>query len=414
MNIREIAAAPIDGDLRDLVAANRPTGASQTLLKRFDVCPRSAALYVAYKGGAPSHNLIRGTVFHKFAEEAINMLIASDEQHMPMDVARDLMQQVIAGTDEPLPSAEQDLLRIMAHHFADGFYIHDLEKVLCVETPVEWQVGGWTIRMRVDYAYQTHPQGIAIRDWKTAMALPSEEEFAQSFQTTCYAAGIFFGTVDGERIGDRFAEFDVGEVFPRRVTSEGEMAIRSTVLTRDRLYDFKLTVERMLERLEDGFENGNWPAVPGAHCTECAAPAMCPIASAFREFPADGDQRPQTIERFGSLAEAEDAAMRLQFLSGETARLRKSLKAWVQEHGPVFYGKDRVITIGYQERRSVKDYDELEFAIEGAVQFGHPFKLEDHIRRSNSTPFENRKVKPEDLNVSPHEVLDLEGGLVDG
>src|SRR5436190_2158512 len=112
-------------DLRHLPAVEdnveQPEALSQTFLSRMDVCARSGYLYLRHRSGPTSHAMDRGTAFHAFAERLVHLLIDSDENSAPPEIAKDLLSAVIAENPTwQLPEPEMDALRIMAYHLAEN------------------------------------------------------------------------------------------------------------------------------------------------------------------------------------------------------------------------------------------------------------------------------------------------------
>lgn len=371
----------------------RPEKASQSLLARMDVCPRSAFLYRKYGGGTQSHAMARGEVFHETVERLTQLLMDSDEKEIPPEVAKDHAQAVIEErTDLVLPEYEQDAVRLMAWNWAQGTII-DAEHVIACETMVELELGDWTIRGKIDRAEAYGPEALVI-DYKTSLAMPSQEQFERGFQGKFYALLIAEGKVEGQPfpIGRGLQGFVVSEVYPRFIREEsGELANRTTdrPYTRDELSDFKRTLLGHLEKLDHGFKTGEWPAVDGSHCATCSAPSECPIPEHLRE-----------IHEIATLADAEAAGRTLAWKKKEIADLQTSLREFAKENGAIFFDADQVWDFGYSESRSVKDFDKLRAAIMRTVELGEDFNLEDHVTVRKSNKFGIRKLTEEEREAA--------------
>jgi hypothetical protein len=59
-----------------------PKRVSVTLVKKADACPRDAGMYLRYRGGSQTGPLLRGSLFHLFAERAMAHLMMHGEQSL--------------------------------------------------------------------------------------------------------------------------------------------------------------------------------------------------------------------------------------------------------------------------------------------------------------------------------------------
>jgi RecB family exonuclease len=396
------------------------------------VCPRSAALYMRHEGGVGSHEMHRGSAFHKFAERVVLELIDRGENQMPWEVAKDLMAEVVADHPEwVIPPREMDHLRLMAFHFADTFVV-DPGRVVAVEKPFEAEVGGFRVRGKVDLAVRLDDGGVALKDWKTSPALATQEDIEGSFQLPLYAllvgegypvreepcpdhpserldepAGCLVcggtGRVETPepRIGERFTWFDLSEVYPRLEPWDEQggkvLAHRDRRMSRHELVDHRLYIEGLVAKLRHGLDTGLWPAVPDpdGHCNTCAAPQECPIPAAVR-----GSGSP--IE---SLGQAEDVGVQVAFeekaLRARKAELREYAKANDVEIpcGPnEVWGFETVeseewVTGKKIGRPTTADArEQFQAALARAIEQGEEFRYEEYRKPRQSTNFKRRKV----------------------
>lgn len=377
------------------LAVEVPDKVGQTFLKYEDRCPRSAYLYLKFRGGPGAHALARGEAFHDFAARATATLIANDEPSIPQDVARSILDEVLTDRiDLVIPAAERDALRAMAWNWSAATSI-DPSQIVLVEQLMTWEVGGFTIRGRIDLALDEDGV-LSIPDYKTSFNVPPQDDFEGDFQTQLYGALIAFGeTADGERIGAGFQRFRFANVFPRYLREDdGTLATRSFERTREDLVNLRSDVETQLARLRRAIESGKWPAIPGTHCSECPAAHECPLPIAFRPE----SEVPESIEEAQRLAEWRFTEKR------RMERVGKRLKAFAEREGVVIpIGSKRYlgfnVLMGERMKRKVLDESgakldgkvALRLGIEGAVEYGHPFDWDDYFEPYTTTKFEEIK-----------------------
>lgn len=361
----------------------RPEKASQTLLSRIDVCPYSGALYLKHKGGPQTAEMARGEAFHSFAEQATNMLIESGEVSMPPEVAKDLMQAILEErVDLNVPASEQDACRLMAWHWALATVL-DLEAVAGVEQMLEVELGGWTIRGKLDLFLIANGEG-TVRDYKTSKAIQSKESYEESWQPQFYALLASEGVPEdgSEPLGKGLAGIWTYEDYPRyRREEDGQLVHRYAYHDRQRIHDFKRTVETQLRKLEHGLETGMWAASQGSHCQTCPASAECPIPAQLRE-----------IKVIGSPGEALELANNIVSIDREQRRNKKALKEWVDQNAEIEVG-DLVFDFYPQDSESFRSPGHKERVQEIVSEAGED--PAEFWRKSTSTRFDYRKRKDE-------------------
>ena len=364
---------------------------SQSLLSHLDQCGYAGFLYLKHSGGTGSHPMDRGTAFHIFAERATYKLMEqagvlddatieraramaleqseqTGEDHRAIfrdfleqagagparldpDDARDLMQQVLLDHPElNVPVGQQEPLRAMAWNFATG-HIIDARAVIAVETLLELELDGWTLRGKVDRA-ELH-DGIAyVHDYKTSRlnlkgeredegkVIAAEEKYRESFQPPFYALLVAEGTVAhpserhpqtfidpnlyGERLTKGVTEVNTLEHYPRyRYEETGELVSRFATWNAAKLADFKEGLRYLLRKLEHGLTTDRWAATPSDHCGICPMESECPIKPRHRkQTPA-----PRTE------AQARALSARIIRLERNLKDDRKALKVYVEHNG---------------------------------------------------------------------------------
>jgi hypothetical protein len=376
-------------DLRDFppVAENieRPDTLRQSLLARHDKCPRSA--YLAQKYDTASVAMDRGTAFHAFVERAIQTMRDQDETTMPGEQARELADAVMAeATDLVLPTEEQDAVRLMAWNWAESFVL-DWDTIVGVEVPLSMELGGFTLTGRVDLI-EAVGQTLYVRDWKTSLNIRKREEVQRGFQGQMYALLLLEGvTSKGMSLGAGINDVWFYETYPRYRTDEGTLIAKEGSWARPELMDFKVSLERNLERFADSLETGDWPARDGSWCSTCPAQTECPIPAHLR-FEAE----------ITNLAEATDAFSLKLANEREGRRIQSALRGWVQENGPIYVG-DYAFDAAATESRIVKDWDQLILALHRTSEVGAPFEMNDHVELRTATKFGKRKLKEEERDA---------------
>jgi RecB family exonuclease len=376
----------------------------QTALSLANLCPRSAAFYFIFGGGTETHATARGTLAHLHDEQLRDYMLEEGETTIPPEVAKDRMMALIAEqVDAPLPEHEQEALRIYAWNAAWTETV-DPQALVCNETNFAMALNGWVVRGRIDRADILPDSTILITDRKSGLNLPSQEGYERgpaSFQPKTYALLVAEGfDGDGLPLGEGLSTFRTKIELPRRMNEEsGELANREATFTRAELHDFRVALERLLAVIDHGITTGDFAAVPGSHCAYCPASQHCPIDAGFRTVPGT-DGPPERIDSIQDIATAEQLATEKVFIDARSAGIQKALREWSKDNGAIHVGRDLEFDFGYQESRSVKDYDELEAAIQRTTEFGEPFDLSDHIKVKRSTPFKKRRINREENDGS--------------
>jgi RecB family exonuclease len=392
----------------------RPSRLSQTLVRHANSCPRSAALYLRYKGGV-SMEMDRGTALHMFHEWMVHELLkrgepslwapqpgedavlaAGEVASMTKSVVDDILNDPANGLVVPAHEAEH--ARIAAYHLAIGWDIDLANTFLGVERTFVMDVAGWEIRGRIDLLTWPEPHRIEIMDLKTSLAVPDAAEFESAFQPKLYGALVMFGhpievaedgtEVRGEPLGAHLRQVGARQVHPRakpKWNEDGTVRLvdRTAYWSRKELQDFLHDVERSVRRIERGLDTGDWPARHGAHCSECPAEPECPLPRHLRRF-ADAIETPEQA------AEAMEWAMRM---GGRVTATKKEVRKFVETRAEAG-GEDRLPvgtdTFGFATsfRKSIKKNGrDTDWAgLEAAVQ-SPDFRVEDWIIERPVTEF---------------------------
>ena len=398
---------------------DRPSRLSQTMLRHMDNCPRSGYLYLKHKGGPSSAPMDRGSAFHLFAERMVVELVARGEKSLfapaqdgdggaedlsqaAKDVAsltQAMVEQVFEDRPEfVMPASERDAVRVMAYHLAVAFDV-DPQSVVGIERAFELDLEcGWKIVGKVDLAALPSATRGLVDDYKTSLAVPSQEEHAQSFQAKLYALLLMYGRpVDGEPFGSHLTHVTGRMIYPRakpRETGKGlRLVQREATWSRGQLDEFRMDVEALGRRVSDALESGDWPAQAGPHCSECPAPRECPIPRELRNYAG-------TILEPEQASEAWEWAMRAK---AAVAAVEKEVKAFAKAHGGVVVG-DQVFEWRVSESRRLRsvggrsDWDGLAQAVLDAATYGTPFELEEFVKWVPKNEFKSRPVVAEEMS----------------
>jgi hypothetical protein len=169
---------------------------------------------------------------------------------------------------------------------------------------------------------------------------------------------------------------------------DGEIPTRPTEggLTRLEVEEARRDIARKVRQFAQSATTGEWPAMHGSHCSECAAESECPLPRTLRNF----------AGAINTLDEAQEAAMWVEKWQPRITATRKELKLWAKQHGPFRFGRDREMAFVAQTATTT-DWEQLERAIEDARSYGVPFSADDHRKRRVSTRFVARTIgRPED------------------
>jgi hypothetical protein len=331
---------------------------SQSALARLDSCPHSCLLYAKHRGSeGQSHAQARGSLFHAYAEWHVAECLRSGEEMLPPDVAREQMEQLCdERLDLVIPHFERDALRGMAWNFAEGFVV-DPKNPPMTEIDASMKVGDWTVVGRVDWVSVIAERDCYVQDFKTSLAMPSQEDFEKSFQVRLYALLL-------SEQNPRIDTFHLAETYPRFLSkrcgacgtfNDAKLEVckecgdagsfeppalgrrRMTLGKRD-LHDFKRSVEGLLRKLDKCIETGVWPASPDshtkvAHCSTCPSQPECPLPRS---------QRPAQIT---TPDECGRVLADVNRMDADSRRLKAAARAYVKENGEVQVGQ---VTWGFQ------------------------------------------------------------------
>lgn len=421
---------------------------SMTMLRHFNMCPRSGFLYAKYRrAGVQSVPMMRGSVAHDVFARATQAALAVDAELISPEVVQDIAVEVLA--EYPLPVEEHDYLREMTFRWGSQWRLRPEETVVAVEQLFVLDVAGWQVRCKVDFAAVDDAVHLYVADYKSGRGAPPYDEVARrrphaldtdppelrlsakSLQLIVYVLAVVFGRpveaspcvtcggtgyltltvpgtlgevtsqetcpsrchrglveMPGAQVAKGCQEAICEYVFPGIEDGEGRMLRRTMGLTRLEMSEYMVSLETVLKRLTEAERDGQWPALESdAACSECSCKAECPIPSQLR-----------TLQ--GKVNSVEDAreALRRRYQMQDSARamgreIRKFMEAAL-DGGPVRYD-NRVAELVPRESSEVRDRQGMMEALAGGMS------VEDaqarFVRVSKGTSFAERDLSADEI-----------------
>jgi hypothetical protein len=429
--------------------------ASQTLLRHYNGCPRSAYLYALHKGDASTPEMQRGSGLHAVIERGTSLAIEQGEPFVPPEIVKAIVNEVLADPEFAIPVEEHDYLRESAYRWAAEWAVDpDPDVWKTAETLFVWDVGGYEVRCRIDFAELREKGAVVyVADYKSSRAAPAFEDvsrkrrdgtlMAKNFQLVLYALVLAFGVpVRVEPCGPchgtgRLREIDLRGMGPRRAQEaldaareagnppcdycEGQGRVETPepfpVAGRAQRFDLEFVFPgiedrdgKMLRRpvtltrleLEEYRASLEGLLARLAHSEESGDwPAVssttacneCPAAS---ECPIPAELR----DRRGEMNTAEQVAEALEKRHVEkklNAAVQREISAFVKARGPVRYGGGMVAEIGHRVSVEIRDKDGMFAAQDRAVNFGEPFDRSKFVKEKHSFPLVERELSADEL-----------------
>lgn len=325
-----------------LEVVQQPASLRQSWIRLFDRCPHSGLLYLKHDGGPKNHPMMRGIVFHATVERLAKACLENGESKVDHHHAKAVLQEVLMeNPDWVVPVSDMDALRVMLFHWAEHF---EVPPNALVEQKFHLTMEGYTVSGTIDICWVTDGT-LHVRDYKAGLGLISQDDIsskdaegqpkgAKALQLIVYALLAADGMLvdeNGEvsKIDGQFNTFDLRFVFPFFSNDDGLLE-RGLVMERHELIEHRDWLKVLLNRVTAGFATGQWPAIPGSHCSTCPAPQECPIPPTLRQM-----QGISPYERDPS--ELGEEAM---FITEDRKRLIAALKGYAEQFGPIPVGSD--------------------------------------------------------------------------
>lgn len=406
---------------------------SQTFLRHYNLCNRSALLYQVYKGMTRTAAMVRGSAAHEVFARATKLMIAEGEDSIPPELAKVLATEVLE--EMPVPFEEDDYIREMVYRWASEMRV-EARSVIACETLFVLDLAGWEVRAKIDYAWISAAGMVAhVEDYKTSLAAVPLGEMSRKrsdgsllgkdFQLILYALVLAFGVpvregsepcrnCDSSKTGEpdmctscagtgsvrteirepfpvaaAAQEFKLEYVYPGIENSEGLMLRRPISLTRLELGEYRQSFEALLHRVAHSEESGEWdPLISDAACGECPAAAKCPIPAELRDY----------AGRINTVEEAAQASVVLDRRADRNAALRREIKAFAKSHGVrIRYGRDKEWVFEAQQSVRIPDREGMLAAMQRAVDYGEAFDRAQWVRPGTSSKFVSRTLTTEEL-----------------
>ncbi len=286
-------------------------------LEAFDGCP--FRYDQVWNRGVPDQGdeTVRGIAFHAAAFAYI-LRLANAQTPADHEEAVLAFREGVAQVKVPthlIPEVHRLFFR-----WAEGFEL-DLKAYLAAEERLESR----GFQFRPDLVY-IRPHEVEIKDWKTYFRGLTQAQADREFQPRFYLTQA----ID---LWPGFRRYRFTFVFVR-------LNFEVSVVVDDpaQVDDWRPQVEAILDGIAAAETSGDWPAVPGSHCSLCRL--ACPIADNPARLPV----------RFTTKAQAEQAAGQVLVLEQRLKALRKALGGWCQVEGPLVL-KGQVF--GYAESQAV-------------------------------------------------------------
>lgn len=385
---------------------------SQTFLRTHDECDRAAYLQLRYRGGAGSHEMNRGALFHEIVERLIRHLIEHGEPKATPEMGKEMLAEVQLERPElQVSAAERDALRYMVDHWCRGTYFD--RPIIGIEQTLTLELGGFRVLARADLVEQAGAGVCEITDWKTSFPPESdafqrqaysetgEPRWAGNFQLNMLAVLAAFGVAnDGMPLG-QFERYRLTLAFPRRLLSDGRIATRTVEVTPPQLAGFREDLELQLLRLREvNLGGGKWQPTPGSQCQICPAEYGCPLPPLLRAE--------SQLANAESVDDLERLAASWHFMTRRAADLKARIKKAalrLEDDDPdaltlpdgdrgIRIGSDLALLFLPDEREEIRDKAKLREAVDRAAKYGDRIDWAEHFKFSEGTRFEKRKVAP--------------------
>ncbi len=242
----------------------------------------------------------RGVAFHEAALQYIRRLVRN-QVSSDADEARAALADGIQLTN--LPTHLLTELGRIWQRFSEWFQL-DLDAYLSAEELLQTDRFTWI----PDLVY-VWPDGPEIIDWKTYYKGLTQAQARKEFQLKFYL----------------LMALDIWPNFPTYTFTFNFVRLGYQVkvtLTPDEIEAFRPEVEGALAALESAEETGDYPAIPGSHCTLCRL--ACPLVDDPARLPI----------RVTTRAQAEHMAGQVLVFQQKMKTMQKALKGYVEAEGP--------------------------------------------------------------------------------
>lgn len=336
----------------DQVIERYPT-LRQSLLADFDDCALYSFFGIQYTQGWSTHPQARGTIFHRFAAEALRTMQEEEWEQIPVGTALAILEETLEQRGVELkdrvrlPLREIPTLRMAAAKFAkDNRFtianIIDIERRL--EVPLNYTDFDGVIRERrmtgMPDAIVLDParpeDGVIVLDWKATWALPPERkpEDRDAAENALSYHGYFQQKFYGWLILRTFPKLNwvtLREFYVYRSKPRGATIHRRHLeqieeelgnLARD--FDFAVSTGRPPKLRYPEIQESPWEPSPGKHCFYCPTRHLCPL-----------DDEPLNAIVVQSEEQARRAVAHLEVAEATAKQIKEAVRPYIEEKGPV-------------------------------------------------------------------------------
>ena len=247
--------------------------------------------------------ILRGRAVHA-AHYVYILLLAQHRTRQDWELAKEAFVQGLAIC--PVPDHLVDECEKLFFRYAERFEL-DLDRYYSAEEVIARQAGGR--RFQPDLLYIA-PQEVEIIDIKTYYRALTETQAAKELQLRWYL-------VEAVRAFPGWPSYRFTFDFIR-VNRQVSLAF-----TADQIGAFEPGVDAQVAAVERAREAGEYPPMPGSHCTLCRL--ACPIQ----------DQPGRLPGRILHVDQARDIGGRILSLEQQLKALRKVMGGWCSIDGPV-------------------------------------------------------------------------------
>lgn len=404
----------------------------QSLLSGFDNCALSTKFSLEYERGWSSHPQARGTIFHRMAAKALEVMAATGNTTIPVEEALAILGECLRQDDidrecrlcgararrfqrpdltvavrcEEGHETESDFVNIPAESIEELYWttkkwatdnewrisdLIDVEQRLYATVRYPHPDGG-TVERRVTgqldavFAEGEDGKGLEVMDWKDTFGLPAPTElsFGGYFQQRTYGLLLFENYPSIDRVTLR-------EFYPR--FSEQ----REATIFRADIHVIRDEISALVERFDRSYEEDVWAPSPGKHCGYCTRPGACPIPAFAR-----GEGRITDDKR------AQEVAAQVLVAEAVLKQARASLSAHADISGPIPV-KDAKANRVYGHRKTKRverpTREKVEAALAEASATGVPVDLDRLFRTRVGTRFEQYVPSPEEAPSAQDEAM---------
>lgn len=327
--------------------SSEPFVMRQSTLATWSRCTLSA-LFELEMGERYSHEMSRGSLAHRALAEIVQTLWRSGESKMPPGEGNVILDEVLAQVGVPsrdvlvIPSEERIHLRKFVTRLCED-WSWDAHRILAVERrfdmPIECPDGVVRILTgQPDVLMVGAPDELVVTDAKSGYGPPKTPRTDDPKDPRAYLTDRGHYQLDaygllGMYHYPRAQRCTLREIHPLAPEERQE---RSAELRRENMDEVALLIGADLMNLERALTEGKdseiWKPTPGRQCSWCVKRSACPRANDERQ-----------VGQIENQAQAVELALTLEAVTPRRTEMLDACKAWVDAHGPIELGDERVL-----------------------------------------------------------------------